>query len=102
MSVSPTADISKGDKSMIIKTRDAVTGTNFRTSYAQISDTVNDVLIDILCDATSDNFAGDIVDKISDDVIKNVLNNTADAEITTDDIRYALGQVLISKLNIAA
>ena len=44
MSVSPTADIFKGDKSMIIKTRDAVTSTNFRTSYAQISDTVNDVL----------------------------------------------------------
>lgn len=101
MSVSPTADISKGDKPMIIKTRDAVTSTNFRTSYAQIRDTVNDILIDILCDATSD-FAGDIVDKVSDDVIKNVLNNTADAEITTDDIRYALGQVLISKLNIAA
>ena len=39
MSVSPNADIFKGDKSMIIKTRDAVTSANFRTSYAQIRDT---------------------------------------------------------------
>ena len=75
---------------------------NKRTAekYAEICNSISCNIIEILSNTFSDDFASAVTEALESDIIKNVIDETGGFEFTTDDIRHATEQVLISRLGI--
>ena len=64
-----------------------------------MKDDIRDFMLNELDKAISDDYVGYIVDDILDDVVDNV-QECADKEYSVDDIRMAIGRVLMTRLDI--
>ena len=60
---------------------------------------IRNVAYDILTDSVSDCYSHYIIDDIIDDVVDDV-EEAADGNWNEDDVRFAIGRVLMKRLNL--
>jgi len=67
---------------------------------------IKQITLALLRGVTGSDYAGDITDRISEDVIENVFTTSAVDEshdcqdFNTDDVRLAIGRVLLERLEV--